>query len=288
ESVFPPTLADIRYGPHERNVLDVWLANSERPAPLLICIHGGGFSGGDKEGFHGEADLIPPLLESGVSVAAINYRLTEGGKNAYPIPMRDGARAVQFLRHHADKYNLDKKRFGATGGSAGGCMLMWLGFHPDLSQPDHEDPVQRESSRLQVLAPFAGQSCLHIPTLEEWFGVKSLTLHPAYRPLFRLSMEGPVKWTEGFDAAMRAASPITYLTDDDPPIYLAYGQNQAVIDGSHPDVWVHHPIMGTELQKAMQELGLECHVEYPGGPPVAEYASQLEFVIKKLTNSTDE
>ena len=55
-------------------------------------------------------------------------------------------------------------------------MLMWLGFHPDLAQPDHEDPVLRESSRLQVLAPRGGQTSVHGPTLLKWFGVKSLNL----------------------------------------------------------------------------------------------------------------
>ena len=159
-----PTLEDIPYGPHKRNVLDLWMAKSQAPAPLLVCIHGGGFSGGDKRGFREDSEMIATMLGSGVSVAAINYRLTEDGKNPYPIPMHDGARAVQFLRHHAKKYNLNKKRFAATGGSAGGCMPMWLGFHPDLAKPNHKDLVLRESSRLQVLAPHGGQSCLHLPT----------------------------------------------------------------------------------------------------------------------------
>jgi acetyl esterase/lipase len=282
DATFPPTHADIKYGPHDRNVLDLWLAESEEPTPLLICIHGGGFSGGDKSGFHGEDDLIEPMLEAGISVAAINYRLTEGGKNPYPIPMHDGARAVQYLRHHADKYNLDKKRFGATGGSAGGCMLMWLGFHPDMSQPDHKDPVLRESSRLQALAPFAGQSCLHIPTLEKWFGVASLTEHPAYRPLFGLPADGPIESLDRFDAAMRDASPITHLTADDPPIYLRYEENRAVSDGSAPGIWVHHRILGTKLKEAMDALKVECHVEYPGGASISEYSSQHEFIIRKL------
>ena len=84
------------------------------------------------------------MHDAGISVASINYRLTDGGKNPYPIPMHDSARAVQFLRYHADQYNLDKSRFAATGVSAGGCMLMWLGFHEDLADPDNQDPVLRD------------------------------------------------------------------------------------------------------------------------------------------------
>jgi acetyl esterase/lipase len=282
DATFTPTHADIKYGPHERNVMDLWLAESDQPTPLLICIHGGGFSGGDKSGFQRDDNLIRPMLEAGISLAAINYRLTEGGKNPYPIPMHDGARAVQYLRHHADKYNLDKERFGATGGSAGGCMLMWLGFHPDMSKPDHEDPVLRESSRLQALAPFGGQSCLHIPTLEKWFGVDSLTEHPAYRPLFGLPEDGPIESPDRFDAAMRDASPITHLSADDPPIYLKYEENRAVSEASAPGIWVHHRILGTKLKEAMDALKIECHVEYPGGAPISGYSSQHEFIIRRL------
>ena len=104
-------------------------------------------------------------------------------------------------------------------------MLMWLGFHPDLAKPKHKDLVLRESSRLQVLAPYGGQSCLHLPTLEKWFGVESLQVHPAYWSLFALK-DGPVKLTDRFDAAMRDASPITSLSADDPPIYLRYGDSE--------------------------------------------------------------
>ena len=278
----PPTHADVKYGPHKRNVLDLWLADSDKPTALLICIHGGGFSGGDKRGFR-EDELIEPMLDAGISVAAINYRLTEGGKNPYPIPMHDGARAIQYLRHHASKFNLDKKRFGATGGSAGGCMLMWLGFHPDLAKPNHKDPILRESSRLQALAPYGGQSCLHLPTLAKWFEVDSLKIHPAYGPLFELPEDGHIKSPERFDAAMLDASPVTHLTADDPPIYLRYEENRVVSKDSSPDIWVHHRILGTKLKEEMDKLKIECHVEYPEGAPISNYSSQYEFIMRKLT-----
>ena len=44
----PPTFADVPYGPHARNVLDFWQAKSERPTPVVVFIHGGGFTSGDK------------------------------------------------------------------------------------------------------------------------------------------------------------------------------------------------------------------------------------------------
>jgi len=280
-----PTYADFAYGPHERNVLDLWLAPSDVPTPLVILIHGGGFRGGDKSNFVGEGrGPIDRLLAAGLSVAAINYRLTDGGENPYPIPMLDGARAVQFLRHQAARLNLDPAHFGAMGGSAGGCMLMWLGFHDDLADADHEDPVLRESSRLQALAPSGGQSTLHLPTLEAWFGVESLVEHAGFRPLFALPSDGAIELSEDLLTLMADASPITHLTVDDPPIYLSYAiPNLPVDEETSPNVWVHHPMFGIELKAQMDVLGIECHVWYPGGPSVDAYASQEAFLVEILT-----
>ena len=58
------------YGPHPRNVMDVWLAESETPTPLLVSIHGGGFRGGNKSV---DPSLLKQCLDSGISVAAITY-----------------------------------------------------------------------------------------------------------------------------------------------------------------------------------------------------------------------
>ena len=284
EELPTPTYADVVYGPDSRNVLDVWLAPSDQPTPLLVNIHGGGFRGGDKSKISG--DLIKNMINAGISVVSINYRLTEEGlfaegKNMYPAPMHDGARALQFLRYNASKYNLDKTKFAATGGSAGGCMLMWLGFHPDLAQPDHEDPVLRESSRLQVLAPRGGQTSVHGPTLLKWFGVNSLNLS---------KKEGTIQSSSADDLTAKQlalgldASPITHLTPDDPPIYLFYpGPNEPVDEETLWGTWVHHPMLGIKLKEAMEDyLGMECYLEYKDGPPVTEYESQQDFIISKL------
>src|SRR5688572_33232386 len=110
-----PDHADVRYGPHERNVLDVWLAKSPAPTPLVIYYHGGGFRAGDKRTLN--VELLKKLLASGITVAAVNYRLS--GTATYPAAMLDSARALQYLRHRAQRYSIDPIRVGAFGGSAG-------------------------------------------------------------------------------------------------------------------------------------------------------------------------
>src|SRR4030095_3474234 len=110
-----PTHADVAYGPHERNKIDLYLAESKTPTPLVLFIHGGGFRAGDKSSV--SAGEIRAFHREGWSVAAINYRFT----NVVPAPGQylDCGRALQFLRHNAEKYNLDPKLVASTGGSAG-------------------------------------------------------------------------------------------------------------------------------------------------------------------------
>ena len=71
-SVPPPTESEVRYGEHERHVLDFWKGQSATPTPLAFVIHGGGWSGGSKERLHRFAD-VNHLLEAGISVVAILY-----------------------------------------------------------------------------------------------------------------------------------------------------------------------------------------------------------------------
>src|ERR1041384_1128296 len=149
-----PDLSNVKYGPHPRNVLDLWKAPSDKPVPLVVFIQGGGFQAGGKE------QLPRPLLESclkaGISVAAINYRLSP--EFSFPAHYMDCARAIQFMRSKAKEWNLDPKRVACTGGSAGAGTSLWIGFHDDMADPASDDPVARQSTRLSCMAVQGAQS----------------------------------------------------------------------------------------------------------------------------------
>src|SRR5262245_16429938 len=98
-----PSQGNVAYGPHERNVLDLWQAKSDKPTPLVVFIHGGGFRGGDKSNL--APGLLALCLKEGISVAAINYRLSQHAP--FPAPMLDSGRAIQYLRSRAKDWNLD-------------------------------------------------------------------------------------------------------------------------------------------------------------------------------------
>src|SRR5210317_372943 len=147
----PKQLIDVAYGNHPRQVLDFYQAKSDKPTPVVFYIHGGGWRGGDKR------TNPKAFLDKGISVVAINYRYVQNGvadKVEPPVkaPLEDAARALQFVRSQAAAWNLDKKRIGATGGSAGACSSLWLSFHDDLAELDSDDPVARESTRLYCAA----------------------------------------------------------------------------------------------------------------------------------------
>ena len=118
-----PDVENAAYGPHERNVLDLWKAKSDRPTPLVVFIHGGGFVNGDKSQIRGRP-AVRQCLDAGVSFASINYRFREHA----PIQdiLRDAARAIQYIRSRAAEWNIDPARIACYGGSAGaGTACGW-------------------------------------------------------------------------------------------------------------------------------------------------------------------
>ena len=163
----PKHLMNVAYGTHPRQVLDFYQAKSDKPTPVVFYIHGGGWRNGDKK------TNPKAFLDKGISVVAINYRYVQNGveeKIEPPVkaPLEDAARALQFVRSKAIEWNLDKKRIGATGGSAGGCSSLWLAFHDDMADPNSKDPVARESTRLYCAAVNGAQTSLDPKELRQW------------------------------------------------------------------------------------------------------------------------
>ena len=265
-----PDHADVSYGPHERNVLDVWLARSDKPTPLVVYYHGGGFRGGDKRTLNGA--LLQKLLDGGVSVAAANYRLTNVAP--FPAQMHDCAKALQFLRHHAKKYNVDPKRVGATGGSAGAIISMWLAFHEDLADPDATDPVARQSTRLSVAVVYAAQSTIDPRTIQKMYNTNQVD--SALIPFYGMKDASDISDPK-FHPLFVEASPINHATKDDPPALAYYPQaNQPLPPNSGGRQHIHHPKFGLLLKEKLDELGVECVLrlreDCPGGAPIDEYA----------------
>ena len=272
----PLTLKDVPYGTHERQVLDFYQAKSDKPTPVVFYIHGGGWRAGDKK------TNPAAFLAKGISVVAINYRYVQNGvkqgvKPPVEAPLSDAARALQFVRSKAAEWNLDKERIGATGGSAGACSSLWLAFHDDLADPDSEDPIARESTRLYCAAVRGAQVSLDPKELREWMPNYRYGAHAFGLPNIQALIdqrEEVLEWIKEY-------SPMAHVSKDDPPIALFYNGEVPVV-GSSPKDPTHSGIMGIKLAERLKELDVDVVLSHPG-QRVPEYPNSTAYLIDRLT-----
>jgi acetyl esterase/lipase len=274
-------LRNVKYGPHERNVMDVWLAESKEPTPVLVSIHGGGFRGGNKSV---DRNLLASCLKEGISVVAITYRLSDTA--IAPAQHLDAARAIQFIRSKAKEWNLDKTRFAATGGSAGAGLSLWLGFHDDMADPDSKEPVKRESTRLTCMAVYNGQSTYDPRVLRELFPGSDTYKHAALQQLYDYDLdkldEAPPEKIKLFEEV----SALTHLTDDDPPALLMYA-TELDTPVTNQGVGIHHPKLGKLLQQRMQKLDIPCQVVTGVGRGQQRAPLTFDFIKKHLKDAAE-
>jgi acetyl esterase/lipase len=119
--------------------LDLLLpANALLPLPLVVRVHGGGFSSGDKAGEE-TGTAASAILAKGYALASVNYRLS--GQALFPAGVQDVKAAVRWLRAHAAQYGLDTDRFASWGESAGGYMAVMLGVTGDQATVFDDDSL---------------------------------------------------------------------------------------------------------------------------------------------------
>ena len=274
-----PTHYDVAYGPHPKQLIHFWKAESVAPTPLLLFIHGGGWTAGGR--LSGLSAMLPEMLKRGISVASVEYRFIAEATadNVVPPvkgPLHDAARALQFIRSQAAAWNLDKTRIAASGGSAGACTSLWLAFHPDLADPTSADPIARESTRLLAAAVNGAQTTLDPQQMKEWTPNSTYGGHAFALGKFDnfLAQRGTIlPWIAEY-------SPYALVTRDDPPVYLFYtvapGLGQPQKDPTHTSNF------GVKLQEHCRANGVACELVYPGAPDV-KHATTQDYLIATLT-----
>jgi len=285
----PPTVSDVSYGPHPKQVLHFWKsprATAAAPAPLLFFIHGGGWQGGDR--LSGLKDMLPTLLESGISVVSTEYRFISEAMEQQidpPVkaPLTDAARALQTVRSKAAEWQVDKTRIVASGGSAGACSSLWLAFHDDMADPASNDPVARESTRLMAAAVTGAQTTLDPAQMHEW------TPNSRYGGHAFGFMKSPKQRDTQFAEFLAARdrllpvinqySPYALVSADDPPVYLFYKAPPAL--GQNQKDPTHSANFGVKLKERLDEAGVPCEFVYPGAAYV-EHATALDYLLDVL------
>jgi acetyl esterase/lipase len=185
---------------------------------------------------------VPTLTQAGYTVFTITHRATPTFR--YPAAIEDVQRAARFIRSKAATYGIDPDHIGGSGGSSGGHLVSMLGTLDGAGNPDDPDPINRESAKLQCIVARAAP----INLLDHGTAALSLFLGAAMnQPLQKNSTEYKIAW---------AASPINYVSQDDPPFLLVHG------DADDTVPYHQSEIMEAALKKAGVSVKL---IRIPGG-----------------------
>jgi acetyl esterase/lipase len=282
-----PTFANVSYGPHKSNVLDLWLAMSDRPTPLVVFIHGGGFVGGDKSQAR-PADILR-CLGTGVSFMTINYRFRKDA--AVQDILRDAARAIQFVRFNAAKYNLDPKRIASYGGSAGAGTSLWLAVHDDLADPQSTDPVLRQFSRILAAGCINGQATYDLVEWEKVIG--------KFKPEWRNSPDEDVQFyhfkshddfnTPAGQKVLDDCSMLRQITPGDAPIFMTCSLPDT--EPNSRNHLLHHPRHMQAVKQKCDEAGVEVHTVSTAGKDAEKGVGQkdlLGFLLRHVGATDDQ
>ncbi|NQX90117.1 MAG: carboxylesterase family protein [Halioglobus sp.] len=270
---------DVPYGPHERNVFDIFVPACDAPTPLILFFHGGGFTGGNKAQYNEQQ--IREALQHCVAWATIGYRLlpprpkapkpTSAIGGGVRVSLGDSALALQFIRYHHQSLNLAQENIAAWGRSAGAGTALWLGTHDDLANADSDDPVRRESTRLKAVGAIATQATYDILRWEQVFEPLIEPLVPTVVPTADLQTVAETLGATGYMLRFLGASNFedilteaytAYRTDidmlalmdaGDPPIYVA---NAATSLSNLQGFFLHHALHAIAVKARADEVGL--------------------------------
>lgn len=254
-----PNIKDLPYDTQDvSQCLDVYLADSAKATPAIIYFHGGGWNAGSK-------NSVPAWLKEFVqagdlSVIAVEYRFTKVAQ--HPAQVNDCLRAIQFVRQHATQWNIDATRIGVTGGSAGGHLSAFVALHDDVAQPQSDNPLLRQSSRVQCAVSFAG------PT--DWSLLHTIDhQHPAYRQLIGATPGTPADKLD--PKSMTSVSPISYVSQDDPPIMQVHGDRDDIVPIEHAKN-LHQSLLKVDTQSELVVISGGNHGVAGAGGSTADKA----------------
>jgi acetyl esterase/lipase/enterochelin esterase-like enzyme len=183
-----------------------------QPSPVVVWIHAGGWTAGDKEPTPAAA-----LVTDGFAVASIEYRSSK--EAPFPAQLADCKAAVRWLRANAAKYNLEPTQIGAWGHEAGGQLASLLGTTGDVRELEGDQGNLDQSSRVQAVVSFAGPADLSLLHKERGVSAQAVAAAASL-------VGGPLD--ANTDKARRA-SPVEYVSKDDPPFLLVHGTADATV-----------------------------------------------------------
>ena len=271
-----PAKADVSYGPHPHQLLDVYLPpKGKGPFPVVIWY---GALWAPKK-------TVPPInafLPAGCAAVGVQVRVMGDAikdKISPPVSvcLLDARRAVQFVRLHAAEWNLDPKRIAVGGSSQGALPALYVACAGEKANPSSSDPVERVSTKVTCVAAHRSQPSIDPKRMQEWVpGVQWGV------PAWGCSFDESLKKRDELLPLISQWTPEALLSKDTPPIYFEnnWGLTKPE-DVKEMDYLVHSPRWGLGFQKIAQERGVTCYVKFPGHPS-EKYADIWDFLVEQL------
>jgi len=208
---------DVEYGKAGDRALKLDIIRPKQPGdsplPAIVFIHGGAWREGNKAG--GVGQLVPFAASGNYFCASVGYRLSR--EATWPAQIHDCKAAIRWLKANAKQYNIDPEKIGVWGPSAGGHLVSMLGTSGDVKELEGDCGSPDQSSRVACVVDFCGPS--DFPAIGRLKGGAAPT---AVTQL----LGGPID--EKKEAAV-AASPVTYVSKDDPPFLVVHGTNDQTV-----------------------------------------------------------
>jgi acetyl esterase/lipase len=269
---------ELQYVPngHERQRLDLYLPGTgSTPFPLILVVHGGGWTANDKNNHANVAWITPLLLNAGYAVASLNYRFSQHA--VFPAQIHDVKASLRFLRAHAGEYRLDPNRVGAWGASSGGHLVALLGTSAGIPAMDGNLGSTAQSVRVQAVI--------------DWYGPTDFLQKDAHRLPDAPSSERPDSAESRLIGAAiqtvpdktAAANPIRYISPDDPPFLIVHGDQDRTVP--------HH--QSELLRDALRRAGVPVEMRtvvgggHGGQSPAQNALYQTDEMVRTMIGFLD-
>ena len=247
---------DIAYAPEHgrRGLLDVYTPaeGPVRGAPVLLQVHGGGWSLGTKntQGI----SLMHHLAAKGWVCVALNYRLSP--RDAWPAHIIDVKRAIAWVREHIEEYGGDPTYLAITGGSAGGHLASLAALTP--GDPDFQPGFEDADTSVQVAVPHYG--------VYDMAGSSGLRRAELMRDLFLAPRVLQKTWRED-PAAFEAATPLLRVTPGAPDFLVLHGVRDSLVPVEQARLFVAR-LRETSLRSVV-------YAELPGAQHAFDYLPSI-------------
>lgn len=266
--------ADIPYDSYSLTKFDIFVPNSAsatNKAGLVIYVHGGGFTGGDKDTAYSNeyTNDIQYYINNNIAFLTVNYRLLdsqtlqENGENVLTC-MNDVKKCLQTIKYYSNQFNIDKNKVAMYGGSAGGGVTLWLGMQNNMANLLDTDPINKESTSLKGLGHINSQASYSPSKVANIFLANGGCAFPnatiSY-PLIDL---------------------ISFLSSGDPELFIS----QTRTDVNCINL-IHHPVQAKALYDAALLNGITTVAYIPAfnigvDPNLVQNESLAEFMKRKL------